>query len=70
MKTCLMTNPLTSDRGAPGAGGRGFRSKACGPASRRSNGQIEDREIDPIFSAASRWEIAIKHQPGRTDFAD
>jgi hypothetical protein len=32
-------------------------------------GLIEDRENDPIFSAASLWEIGIKHQPGRTDFA-
>ncbi len=29
---------------------------------------LEDRANDLLFSAASLWEISIKHQPGRTDF--
>lgn len=30
---------------------------------------IEDRETDPIFSAASVWEVALKSALGRPDFS-
>ena len=33
-----------------------------------ARGLIEDPENDPVFSAASLWEIVIKHTIGRTDF--
>ena len=33
-----------------------------------ARGLLEDPQNEPIFSAASLWEVAVKHGLGRADF--
>lgn len=41
---------------------------APGKLSDAVRGHLENPDVDPVFSAASIWEVAIKTSLGRTDF--
>ena len=56
MKLLLDTHLLLSAAGDP---------DRLPPAAR---GLLDDPRNEPIFSAASLWEVAIKHRLGRADF--